>query len=249
MKVTILLLSDIHGNYPALSSIAEKFDLSSFKYIVNCGDSLVYAPFANETLQWLQQHKVISILGNTDRKVIKLLKGKSFKKPRKKEKRVMYTSTAEVLNKTNTSYFFSLKKTARIKTRRSADALKQKKTKICLFHGSPADTDEFLFDTTPENRFKQLAEQVHCDVVITGHSHTPYCKTVSGTTFINPGSVGRMFDKDPRASCATLELTDNTISVQHFRISYQIDEVIAGLKREKLPSIYTEMYKSGEKLN
>jgi hypothetical protein len=58
-----------------------------------------------------------------------------------------------------------------------------------------------------------------------------------------------MFDKDPRASCATLELTDNTISVQHFRISYQIDEVIARLKKEKLPSIYTKMYKSGEKLN
>jgi len=86
-------------------------------------------------------------------------------------------------------------------------------------------------------------------VIITGHSHTPYCKTVSGTIFINPGSVGRMFDKDPRASCATLELTDNTISVQHFRISYQIDEIIAGLKKEKLPSIYIEMYKSGEKLN
>jgi len=249
MTIKILLLSDIHGNYPALSSIAERFELSSFKYIVNCGDSLVYAPFANETLQWLQKHKVISILGNTDKKVIKLLKGKSFKKPRKKEKRIMYTSTAEKLNQTNTSYLLSLKKTAQIKIRCSADLPKQKKTKICLFHGSPADPDEFLFDTTPKSRFMQLAEQVRCDVIITGHSHTPYCKTISGTTFINPGSVGRMFDKDPRASCATLDLIDNTISVQHFRISYQIDEVIAGLIKEKLPSIYMKMYKSGEKLN
>ncbi len=249
MSVRLLLLSDIHGNYPALCSIAEKFELSSFKYIVNCGDSLVYAPFANETLQWLQQHRVITILGNTDRKVIKLLKGKSFKKPGKKEKRIMYTSTAEKLNQTNASYLFSLKKTAQIKIRYSADMPKQKKTKICLFHGSPADPDEFLFDTTPRSRFRQLSEQVRCDVIITGHSHTPYCKTISGTTFINPGSVGRMFDKDPRVSCATLELTDNTISVQHFRISYQIDEVIAGLKKEKLPAIYTEMYKSGKKLN
>jgi Icc-related predicted phosphoesterase len=161
----------------------------------------------------------------------------------------MYTSTAKILNQTNTSYLFSLKKTARIKIRCSADVPKQKKTKICLFHGSPADPDEFLFDTTPKSRFRQLSEQVRCDVIITGHSHTPYCKTVSGTTFINPGSVGRMFDKDPRASCATLELTDNTISVQHLRISYKIDAVITKLKKEKLPSIYAEMFKRGEKLN
>ncbi len=96
--IRILLLSDIHGNYPALLAIDREVDAPSFDYIVNCGDSLVYAPFPNETLRWLKRHNAISILGNTDKKVINLLKGQQFAKPRKPEKRIMYSSTAEALD-------------------------------------------------------------------------------------------------------------------------------------------------------
>jgi predicted phosphodiesterase len=70
----ILLLSDIHGNFPALAAIINFFEDTSFTAICNCGDSLVYAPFPNETLHWLQNNNVRSILGNTDRKVKKLHK-------------------------------------------------------------------------------------------------------------------------------------------------------------------------------
>ncbi len=46
MKPTrILLLADIHGNSPALLAIDRVLDATAFDYIVNCGDSLVYAPF------------------------------------------------------------------------------------------------------------------------------------------------------------------------------------------------------------
>jgi predicted phosphodiesterase len=53
----ILLISDIHGNYPALQAIDRQLDAASFDYIVNPGDSLVYAPFPNETLAWLAKHR------------------------------------------------------------------------------------------------------------------------------------------------------------------------------------------------
>jgi len=94
----ILLLADIHGNYPALLAIDRVLGAPAFDYIVNCGDSLVYAPFPNQTLRWLRHHKAISILGNTDKKVINILKDQQFAKPRKAEKRIMYSSTAETLD-------------------------------------------------------------------------------------------------------------------------------------------------------
>ncbi|MGB3223768.1 MAG: metallophosphoesterase family protein, partial [Desulforhopalus sp.] len=81
MTIRLLLISDIHGNYPALQAIDRQLNAANFDYIINSGDCLVYAPFPNETLDWLSKHKAISILGNTDQKVIKLLLGKSFKKP------------------------------------------------------------------------------------------------------------------------------------------------------------------------
>ena len=248
MTIRILLLSDIHGNYPALQAIDRQLNAAAFDYVVNSGDSLVYAPFPNETLTWLADHQVISILGNTDKKVIKLLSGKSFKKPGTPEKRIMYTSTAEELSKRNIRYLLSLHKTCTLKIDPHGKTCQQQKI-LGIFHGSPADPDEFLFADTPDARFHELANQTNCHIVITGHSHSPYYKTLSDVHFINPGSVGRMFDSDPRACCATLEITAETIKVQHIRIPYEIGEVVSKIRECNLPEIYGQMFQEGRKLN
>ncbi len=249
MTIRILLISDIHGNYPALKAIDQQLDASTFDYIINSGDSLVYAPFANETISWLAEHKAISILGNTDQKVIKLLKGKSFKKPGNPEKRIMYTSSAEVLTKTSQRYLLSLAITASLKLVPAAKTDKKLKKRLGIFHGSPADHNEFLFADTPDERFHELAGLTKCHLVVTGHSHTPYHKILSDIHFINPGSVGRMFDGDPKASCATLELTGDSITVEHFRIAYDINEVVSKIRECNLPEIYAKMFQEGKKLN
>ena len=123
--------------------------------------------------------------------------------------------------------------------------------RIGLYHGSPEEHEEFLFSDTPDKRFAELAK--HCDqeIVITGHSHSPYYKHVGGVHFINPGSAGRMFDGDPRASFAVLELgkAKDDIQVQHHRISYDIEKVATELKRQNLPAIYADMFRQGRKLN
>jgi putative phosphoesterase len=106
----ILLLSDIHGNFPALQAVADQAGSEHFDYIVNCGDCTVYAPFANQVMEWLHNSNAVSIRGNTDDKVIRLLKGKNFKKPGKAEKRIMYTHTAENLTQANRTRLLKLKK-------------------------------------------------------------------------------------------------------------------------------------------
>lgn len=236
----ILLLSDIHGNFPAVAAVAATFGTDKFDCIINSGDSTVYAPFPNQVLHWLRSHNVVSILGNTDRKIIKLLKGKSFKKPSKPEKRIMYTSTAEMLNCANKKYLRQLpkKKILNIQGRR-----------LGIFHGSPEHANEFLFHSTPDSRFRELAKSTKCDIIITGHSHTPYHKKIDDTCFINPGSTGRMFDGDPRLSCAVLKLKKGQIKVRHHRIAYPVEEVVRELARQRLPEIYASMYRLGRKLN
>ena len=249
MTIRILLISDIHGNYPALKAIDQQLNAANFHYIINSGDSLVYAPFPNETLTWLEEHGALSILGNTDRKVIKLLRGKSFKKPGKPEKRIMYSSTATELHKRSRHYLLSLAKTSKLKLFPLDKTGRKHKKRLGIFHGSPADHDEFLFADTPDYRFHELAGIANCQIVVTGHSHTPYHKNLSKVHFINPGSVGRMFDGDPRASCAALTITADSIAVQHFRIAYQINEVISKIRKNQLPEIYATMFKNGKKLN
>lgn len=236
----ILVLSDIHGNYPALEAISREVEPLACEHILNCGDSLVYAPFPNETLDWLRHHHAFSIRGNTDDRVIRLLKGKTFKKPSKQEKRIMYTSTAEALSSPNSEYLLELKKK---KLLRLGQAF------IGLFHGSPADHDELLFADTPDKRFKELAKETSCEIVITGHSHSPYHRYVNGVHFINPGSAGRMFDGCPDASYAILEVAPGKVAVSHHRCAYDVETVVKGLQRQGLPEIYAEMFRTGSKRN
>ena len=239
--LSILLISDIHGNYPALQAVGRQHPPEQFDHICNTGDSTVYAPFPNQTLDWLRTHEAVSISGNTDDKVIKLLKGKTFKKPGKKDKRVMYTSTAEDLTPANKDYLLHLKKNHFLQLGLHA---------LGLFHGSPADHEEFLFHDTPDKRFEEIAANCTCDIVVTGHSHTPYYKQIAGVHFINPGSVGRMFDANPAASYAILTIEQNgKIQVRHFRCPYDTEAVVRELSHRNLPEIYGKMFQQGRKLN
>ncbi len=247
--MNILLIADIHANFPALAAIDTHFVDRPFDAVINAGDSVVYGPFPNETLDWLRGRKTASILGNTDKKILKLVAGQSFKKPSKYEKRIMYTWTAEVINGANADYLRSFPTSLHLEMKPGEGAGHHLSFLIGVFHGSPMDDDEFLFPDTPGEHLLRLARYTPAQIVITGHSHTPFHLLAGDTHFINPGSAGRMFDGDPRASCAVLSLTADGIQVEHFRIPYPIHEVTAGLTANHLPEIYNKMFLLGKKLN
>ena len=152
----------------------------------------------------------------------------------------MYTWTASQLDTKSNTYLCSLQKSYLLRTK-DAD--------IGLFHGSPEHPNEFLFPGTASARFAELAKSCSCPIIVTGHSHMPYHKQIGDTHFINPGSVGRMFDSDPSSSCAVLTLSNAEITVTHYRIPYPINETTRELDRQNLPEIYQKMYQLGQKLN
>ena len=136
----------------------------------------------------------------------------------------MYFWTSENLNPENITYLKSLP----LQTELAVGALR-----IGIFHGTREDPDEELFPSAPESRFRQLAKDSPYQVQIMGHSHVPSYKIVDGVHFINPGSVGRMFDGDPRTSFAILKVSSGKIAVEHFRIPYAVEKVVKGLKNQK----------------
>lgn len=237
----ILVLGDIHANYPALKAIWKYVQPERFNRIINTGDFTVYCTFPNETIQWFRERKnSVCILGNTDKRVLKIIKGKQLKRPKKAEKRVMYFWSSKNILPENIKYLESLPAQKDI----TIDTIR-----IGVFHGTCKDADEELFPDAPKSRFRKLAKGSPYQIHIMGHSHLPYYKVVNGVHFINPGSVGRMFDGDPRSSFAILKISSKKIAVEHFRIPYSVKSVIKGLKKNHLPDIYVKMYREGKKLN
>ncbi|NNK55925.1 MAG: metallophosphoesterase family protein [Desulfofustis sp.] len=244
----ILLISDIHANFVALEAVAARFPPQSFDLILNGGDSLVYGPFPNETIDWLKSHGALSILGNTDCHVITLLKGSTFKKPRKAEKRIMYGWTAAELSEENRSWLCNQPMSRDIFA--SIELVNQdRQTILAMHHGSPADPDEFLFATTPACRYQELAKLVTAPLVTIGHSHQQFTTEADGVTFINPGSTGRMFDGKISGGCAMITVGKKRSTVDLYRIPYSATAVADEIRRQRLPSIYVEMFLSGRKLN
>lgn len=237
----ILVMSDVHANYPALQAIETFVQQDRFHRVINAGDLVVYGTFPNETIEWFRKKRnTLCILGNTDNRVLKILAGEPLGRPRKEEKRVMYFWTCENLLPGNARYLKSLPGQRDF----TIDGIR-----IGVSHGTAEDEEETLSPDVPESRFRELARSSPCQVQIMGHSHAPFHKIVDGVHFLNPGSAGRMFDGDPRASFAILSIHSGKISVEHFRIPYPVEQVIESLKRNRLPTIYRKMIETGKKLN
>lgn len=69
-------------------------------------------------------------------------------------------------------------------------------------------------------------------VVVYGHIHTPYLRSVAGTIIANSGSIGLPYDGDPRASYLLLE--DDKPSIR--RVAYDLDKELKVLANCGLPN-------------
>jgi len=67
----IALLSDIHGNIPALEAVYQSIKEKGILEIYNLGDSLHGPLWPEETAQFLINNNIKSIMGNEDEVLIK----------------------------------------------------------------------------------------------------------------------------------------------------------------------------------
>jgi len=236
MKIT--LLADIHGNAPALEAVLRHARIQNAdQTILNLGDLTGYGPFPEEVVTWSQNDRTVSILGNYDKKVLSKFHRKSgWEKVKSRDKRGMFAWTYKALSKTSRKYLRTLPETCYI-TFGGA--------KILMSHGSPESISEHMGPNTPDERFSALADKSDTDIILFGHTHQPFMKDINDVLFINPGSVGRLDDGDPRASYAILEIKDGEINVEFFRVSYDIMLAVRAVRMAGLPEIFAQIIRQG----
>ncbi len=240
MKIT--LIADIHGNLPALEAVLRHARAqNATEMILNMGDLTGYGPFPDGVVQWSQRPRVTSIIGNYDKKVLsKKHRQNNWEKITPADKRKMFAWTYQALTKPSRKALKSLPEQRTLTLRG---------LRILMTHGSPASINEHLLPDTPQERLAELAGMADADVVLCGHSHQPFTRQARGVTFINPGTVGRQDDGDPRASYATLEITAKGIMIQHHRVPYDIMRTVRGLRLAGLPDTLTHVIRYGRSYN
>lgn len=226
----ILVLGDIHSNWPALSAIRESFDLCLF-----VGDLVDYGTNPIPCIEWVQQNVSAGIRGNHDHAVaqyVPAIEGTGF--------RNLAAATRpwhwKILSESHLQFLAQLPVTRYL-------TIKEKT--FYLVHGTPRDPlDEYLVQDAAA--WTERLEPIEADYVLVGHTHIPMHLDLGRVQVVNPGSVGQPRDGDPRCSYAVIE--NGTVQIR--RVEYDIAATVehmsnAGLSEEILEFAETILRKGG----
>jgi putative phosphoesterase len=234
--VKVALIGDVHANLPALEAVLPHAARRRPEAIWNVGDFVGYGAFPDEVVKRLREPSIVSIVGNYDLKALAARKKQKELKGKRAEKWLAFRWAYEKLSKKSRGFLRSLPEEIR---------LEAEGWRILLTHGSPESNKEHLWPNTPVERLRELAAMAEADAVLCGHSHQAFARKVAGVWFINPGSVGRPDDGDPRASYAILTITRRGIRTTHYRVAYDVGRAVAAIRERGLSESFAQMLLQG----
>jgi len=188
----IAALYDIHGNLPALEAVLAEIDTLAVDLIVVGGDVLP-GPMPTECLALLRAlaTPVSCIRGNGDREALTArATGVSATVPERFRPSMAWV--AAQLSAEDVDWIASWPATLRLEAR---DTRAERDLLFC--HATPANDTDLFTRLTPDAELVAWLEPSAADVVVCGHTHMQFDRTVphaGGTTrVVNAGSVGMPF--------------------------------------------------------
>lgn len=181
----VAALYDIHGNLPALTAVLSEVDRAQVDRIVIGGDVLP-GPMPAECLARLSALSVPTyfIHGNGDREVLAILRGLETGAVPEAFREVMRW-TARQVQSDYEAMLAAWPATVRLLLPTIGDVL------FC--HATPRNDTEIFTRLTADETLRPIFDGLSAAMVVCGHTHMQFDRTVGTTRVVNAGSVGMPF--------------------------------------------------------
>jgi len=253
------ILSDIHSNYDALTTVVAELDALGIDRLVCLGDIVGYGPSPNECCNLLQERDCLAIAGNHDEAAVADDAADSFNALAVQA----IAWTRSELTPKNRAYLARLPRELQFDT-------------FEIVHGAPTFHFQYILGVTDA---RTAFERVKKPVTFIGHTHVAevyfqqcsggsldppdsFSPLAPGRTFhqrlsrggrievapqfrylVNPGSVGQPRDRNPQASFALFDDAASVIEIR--RVTYDVMRVREKMESVELPPQLSERLSLG----
>ena len=202
----IVIVSDIHGNYDALSALPESYD-----ELWVLGDLVNYGPEPKEVVDFVRHRATLVVRGNHDQCIGYADDPRCSLRFREMAEATRWFSAA-VVTREQKAYLRSLP----LQTNCT-----RPETRFYLCHATPSDP-LYEYRSASSDKWADECVHMHADVILVGHTHIPFIRSFNGQTVVNPGSLGQPKTGKPDACYAVWE--DGQVSLRSY--GYPVNKTI-----------------------
>jgi putative phosphoesterase len=213
------IVSDLHGNLAALEAVIDELECERPDVVVHGGDLALSGAHPAEVVDRVRELGWPGVVGNVD----ELLWRPEQREAREAEAphrrplfRLLFGShadaTREMLGRQRIGWLRTLPREHRI-------------GEVLVMHASPRALWQAPLARASDEELRETYAGLGAALVVYGHIHRPFVRTLSDLIVANSGSVGQPWDGDPRTSYLVIE--DGNVSIR--RVEYDVEREAAAL--------------------
>ncbi len=229
----IAVLSDVHGNAVALEAVRKALRTEKPDMVAVAGDLALNGPDPAGTIDLLREMETdgaVIVSGNTDIAVADFDYTAAFPWMADGVPEMFQAATEwahDALGDERVSWLRRLPSERRL---RADDG-----TLVLVCHASPgSQTNGFDQALDPSVTIERVS-RTDARVIACGHTHLPEIRDLGWKLIVNDGSAGYVFDGDPTASWARLDINDGTIQAEIRRTEFDALSVANAISSRGLP--------------
>jgi putative phosphoesterase len=229
----LVVLSDVHGNPAALEAVRKAFRKDKPDLVAVAGDLALNGPDpagAVDLLRAMEADGAAIVSGNTDIAVADFDYSAAFPWMNDGVPDTFRAATEWAHDALGDERLYWLRRLPAERRLQAEDG-----TMILVCHGSPGSQTAGFDQALDPNVVIERVARTDARVIACGHTHLPEVRDLGWKIIVNDGSAGYVFDGEPTASWAVVDLEDGEVRAEIRRTEYDVLAVANAISARGLP--------------